>query len=135
MVSKFNSSRFSKDHYQKLDPDGECITRKSEINKEDSFILEKDTLDLIKPEEIRRISMGTKLDHNIFFDEEETKLDKDGIDEEWQKFLSEAKDSPHEGEEFDFNKFKLKRDEKARFEYYRSLVTKDIMLITEKKKD
>lgn len=105
-MSKFNSSGFSKDHYQRLDPNGECITRKSEMCKEDSLILEKDTLDLIRPDEIRRISMGAnKLEHNIFFDEEETKLDKDVIDEEWQKFLSEAKDSPKEGEELDYNKF------------------------------
>ena len=135
-MSKLNSSRFSRDHYQNLDPDGECITRKSEVFKEDSFLLEKDTLDLIKPEDIRRSAIEvSESDKNIFFDEEEIKLDKDVVDEEWHKFLTEAKSPSHGTEEYNFNKIKQKRDENARLEYYRGLVTKDIMHLTEKKKD
>ena len=104
--------------------------------KEDSFLLDKDTLDLIKPEDIRRSSVGVEdIGKNIFFDEEETKLDKDGVDDEWKKFLSEAKSPSIDREEFNNYKLKMKKDENARVEYYRGLITKDIMLITEKKKD
>lgn len=66
----------------------------------------------------------------IFNDERETKLDAE-IDEEWEKFLSEARGTYDSDDKATYEKFKLKKTEEARTEYYRSLVTKDIIQITD----
>lgn len=95
MRSKWNSSMLSRSHYGKMDPNGECITNKScgEDNLNESFILDRDTLDLIRPDEIRRSSVGMNPNRiDAIFNEEETKLCRDEVDEEWEKFLGQAKE-------------------------------------------
>lgn len=64
--------------------------------------------------------------------DQEVKLNQEeGVDHEWQRFLKDAQNTPEEEvkiiEEVDTDQKKT--------DYYRNLVTKDIMLLTEKKQD
>ena len=98
-----------------MDPDGEWLTSKSDFgNWDDSFILEKDTLDLIKPEDTKRMSSTLKRQNQMIFeDEKETKLDAE-VDEEWQKFLSEARGEYNINDKASYAKFKSRKNEEAR---------------------
>ena len=132
--SRWNSSMLSRDHYGKMDPDGEWLTSKSDFWDDDSLVLEKDTLDLIKPEDIKRTSMIYKRQNQMVFDEEKEAKLKNEVDDEWEKFLYEARKESWDTDELDYAKFRSKRDEEARLEYYRSLVTKDIFQTTDEVK-
>lgn len=119
-----------------MDPDGDCITSKSIQDQMESsgFLLDKDTLDLIDPQDVGRKSLRVKKGGGNPFMDEEIKLDKEEVDQEWEKFLEDAKINPENSPQ----KRKAQDDavcEKERLEYYRNLVTKDIMKITEKKQD
>jgi hypothetical protein len=133
-----NSSVFSGSHYRKMDPDGDCLTTRSANDKNESgFDLDKDTLDMIKPIEWSRKSMSRKpppAKIKLVQDEEEKLMDNDEVDEEWEKFLEEARRTPRR-QSVDQQKTLEKakeEDEEARKEYYRRLVTEEIIHLTEK---
>lgn len=125
-----------------MDPFGDCISVRSHGERDDSgLLMEKDTLDLIKPSDIghrKTFRRHTKQGEKLGFNEEELKLDdKDEVDSEWDRFLEEARKDPDEEFE-DQPKMKqksAKEEEKERIEYYRRLVTENIVYITEKKQD
>ena len=125
----------SKNHYAKMDPGGDCLSSKSARGNLESsgFDLDKDTLDLIDPKDTRRKSFNTASGDESPFIDEEIKLENEGIDQEWEKFLQDAKINPKNSEKK--IKEKAKISEKEKIKYYRSLVTKNIMKITEKKQD
>ena len=105
--SKWNSSMMSRDHYGKMDPDGDLFS-KSDFRSDDSIILEKDTLDLIKPEDIGKTSGMYKRQNQLKFDEEQEIKFKNEVDEEWEKFLYEARKGSGDVESLDYEKFKSK---------------------------
>lgn len=136
--SAANTSMFSGSHYRKMDPDGECLTARSANDKNESgFDLDRDTLDMIKPIEWNRKSVSRKLPPSrikLAPEEEEKLLDNDEVDEEWEKFLQEARQTPRR-KSVDQKKTPEKtkeEDEEARKEYYRGLVTEGIIHLTEK---
>lgn len=132
------SSLFSNSHYKNFDPEGECLSEAADGEKNDEYwdLLEKDTLDLIKPSQIGRKSISKKSPKNMMAaDEDEKKLNTDDIDDEWNKFLLEAKVEKPEEEFEEFNSKVNQNHERLRIQYYRNLVREDIMEITEKKQD
>jgi hypothetical protein len=135
--SGFNSSVMSKDHYAKMDPNGECLTSRSnrDFNDDSGFDLDKDTLDLIRPSDLGRKSISAgKGGANPFAHEDEKKLDID--DDEWEKFLEEARKDPRGVDEDDLQvKAESRLTDKDKYEYYRRLITPDIITLTEKKQD
>lgn len=126
-----------------MDPFGDCISARSHGGKDDSgLLMEKDTLDLIKPSDInhrKTFRRHTKQADKLGFKEEELKLDddKDEVDSEWERFLEEARKDPDEDfeEQPQIKRKSSKEEEKERIEYYRRLVTENIVHITEKKQD
>jgi len=140
ILSGRNSSFFSKSHYGNFDPEGDCLTSRSHrdgLNDSGDLIIEKDTLDLIKTEDLRRGSFNIIREDKdkLLTDEEEHKLQNDEVDDEWDKFLLEAKHDKGD-EKYASRKAKSSKEfERLRIEYYRSLVREDIMSITEKKQD
>lgn len=96
------------------------------------MILDQDTLDLIKTSD-KKSQFGKEFKKNKFFEEEKQ---LDGVEDEWEKFLSEAKHETADTLEYkDFETKNNEDDEKLRVQYYRNLVHKDILQITEKKQD
>jgi hypothetical protein len=135
--SGYNSSVMSRNHYAKMDPNGECLTSRSnrDFNDDSGFDLDQDTLDLIRPSLTGRKSIrATKGNPNPFIQEDEKKLEAD--DEEWEKFLDEARKDTQIGKEDEpETAIQTKLNEKDKHEYYRKLVTTDIITLTEKKQD
>lgn len=128
--SGVNSSVLSKNHYERLDPNGDCLTSKSarDLDEISGFDLDKDTLDLIDPDDIdgKGVSGG-----GLAFVDEEVKLQQEGVDQEWQKFL---KDAQNETEE-EIMQAEVYDSEAQKKMYYRNLVTDNIIGLTEKKQD
>ena len=125
----------SRNHYAKMDPNGECLTARSnrDYNDHSGFDMDQDTLELIRPTEGRKSIRITKNNQNPFAEEDERKLEAD--DDEWEKFLEEARNDTELGHE-DHKKAIISRlSEKDKTEYYRRLITPDIITITEKKQD
>ena len=129
------SSLFSNSHYGNFDPDGEWVSVRSGAYMDESneMILEKDTLDLINPDLGRWSSFkGVEMVREMCKGEDEKQLD--GVDDEWCKFINQAK---HEGEGNSASDGLVTRkmsgdNEKLRLQYYRNLVQKDILELTEK---
>lgn len=103
--------------------------------------MDRDTLDLIKPADLGRrstINKGKLTDPPIFAEEEEQKLHDEDLDSEWEKFLDEARQDPTEvspEQPIKITRKQSKHEEKERKKYFRRLVAKDILHLTEKKQD
>lgn len=128
-----NSSVLSKNHYERLDPDGDCLTSRSARDMDDisGFDLDKDTLDLIDPKDIDDKSVKGAPGAGLAFVDEEVKLQQEGVDQEWQKFLKDAQNDPEEDAK---DPDALDKEAENKF-YHRNLIAKDIIELTEKKQD
>ena len=131
-----------------MDSDRQSLTARSARDHDDSgFDFDKDTLDMIKVPDwgrnsVNRKSMSRRTKAPMLHDEEEQKLvDDEGeeVNEEWAKFLEDAKKNPQDDDEDPKSVPKMestpKEDKKARVEYYRKLVTPDITHLTEKQQN